>query len=192
MMCASQSSRHTPCAVRPRPIASESDWQDMAVFATWRTAHRPRPRVHGARHGARCLLTFLALRFASGPRRRSGQGSFVAHAWSLRRGGRDLQAGSGFQCAGRTRLGRLPGVTRQDHRGGRGPSAFGRQAGGHPGPIGPAGLRTRRFCRGLPPCRRDPATPTRGTGCPTGFPGCRASLGPLHPGGTGPHFRPLG
>ena len=61
-------------------------------------------------------------------------------------------------------LGRLPGVARQDRRGGRGPQAVGRQAGGDPGPIGPAGLRARRL-RSKPaavprrPCNWPPSIP---------------------------------
>ena len=43
----SHSSRHTPCAVRQRPTASESDRRHMAAFAAWRTAHGV------------CLLLFL-------------------------------------------------------------------------------------------------------------------------------------
>ena len=41
-----QSSRHAPRAVRPG--------RQPHLFG--RTAHRPRPWIHGARHGARCLL----------------------------------------------------------------------------------------------------------------------------------------
>ena len=150
-----------------RALAHHSDGRRMARTARGVLAH---------------AMLLLLLLFPSLP----SQAADLAKARSLLMHGRYEEAAEIYKPEAAASpqaalgLGRLPGVARQDRRGGRGPQAAGRQAGGDPGPIGPAGLRARRFGRSPPPCRCDPAT------------GLRASLGPLHPGRTGPHLRPLG